>query len=304
MSLNKDITYTGVNTRTFYQTPGGRVFKSLEELNQEYDIDASVPDFNSIAQKFIGDSAIAREELDCTLDIPYGPTIAERLDVFHGEPGGPVVVFIHGGYWKILTSKEFSFIARGLVSQGATVVVPTYALCPSVTIDEIVRQHRAAITWAYNHAADFGADPKRLVVAGHSAGAHGVAMVLATDWENDYGLPSDIICGACAISGLFDLQPLPYTFVQPSLQLTWDQVLRNSPILNLPKSAPPLLITRGGKQTSEFLRQSDDFYAAWQAAGLPGEYWIQPECNHFDELYPLAESDSELTNKIIKLASI
>ncbi|WP_431027017.1 alpha/beta hydrolase [Lysinibacillus sp. LZ02] len=212
------------------------------------------------------------------------------------------MVFLHGGYWRTLTSKEFSFVARGLVAQGATVIIPTYALCPAVTIDEIVRQHRAAVTWAYNHAADFGADPKRLVVTGHSAGAHGVAMVLATDWENDYGLPPDIIRGACAISGLFDLQPLPYTFVQPYLQLTWDQILRNSPILNLPKFAPPLLVTRGGKQTSEFLRQSDDFYAAWKSSGLPGEYWIQPECNHFDELFPLTKSDSELTNKIIQLA--
>lgn len=302
MSLNKDIIYTGVNTRSLYQTPGGRVFNSIEELNQEYDIDASVPDFNSIGKRFARESADAREELDCTLDIPYGSTIAERLDVFHGEPGGPVVVFIHGGYWRTLTSKEFSFVARGLVARGATVIIPTYALCPAVTIDEIVRQHRAVITWVYNHAADFGADPTRLVVTGHSAGAHGVAMVLATDWENDYGLPSDIIRGACAISGLFDLQPLPYTFVQPYLQLTWEQVLRNSPILNLPKTSPPLLVTRGGKQTSEFLRQSDDFYAAWKATGLPGEHWIQPERNHFDELYPLTESDSELTNKIMKLA--
>src|SRR5690625_230355 len=303
MSVNKDNIYTGVNTRTLYQTPGGRVFKSLEELDQEYDIDASVSDFDSIMNRFVSDSASTREELDCTLDIAYGPTIAEKLDVFHGEPGGPVVVFIHGGYWKMATSKEFSFVARGLVSRGATVIIPTYALTPSVTMDEIVRQHRAAITWAYNHAEDLGADPKQLIVTGHSAGAHGVAMVLATDWENDYGLPTDIVQGACAISGLFDLQPLPYTFVQPSLQLTRDQILRNSPILNLPKSAPPLLVTRGGKQTSEFLRQSDDFYTAWQASGLPGEYWTQPECNHFDELFPLAESDSELTNKIIQLAS-
>ncbi|WP_413364941.1 alpha/beta hydrolase [Lysinibacillus sp. 3P01SB] len=302
MSLNKHITYNGVNARSLYQTPGGRVFTSLEELNQEYDIDASVPDFNSIGEWFARESAKAREELQCTLDIPYGPTRAERLDVFHGEPGGPVVVFIHGGYWRMLTSKEFSFVARGLAAQGATVVIPTYALCPAVTIDEIVRQHRAAITWTYNHATEFGADPQKLVVTGHSAGAHGVAMVLATDWENEYGLPADIIRGACAISGLFDLQPLPYTFVQPFLQLTWDQVLRNSPILNLPKSAPPLLVTRGGKQTSEFLRQSDDFYTAWQSSGLPGEYWIQPERNHFDELFPLTELDSELTKKIIKLA--
>lgn len=90
--------------------------------------------------------------------------------------------------------------------------------------------------------------------------------------------------------------------MQPDLQLTWEQVVQNSPILNFPKSAPPLLVTRGEKQTSEFLRQSDDFYNAWTKSSLPGEHWVQTEYNHFDELFPLTESDSELTKKIIKLA--
>jgi len=295
----------GGTVRALYETPAGRRFSSQEELDPEYDIEATVPpsEFESIVGRFVGDSARAREELDCELNIPYGPTKAERLDVFPGEPGGPVVVFIHGGYWKILTSAEFSFVARGPVARGATVIVPSYALCPSVTIDEIVRQHRAVIAWVHKNAGDFGADPQRLVAVGHSAGAHGVAMILGTDWTHDYGLPAEVVRGACAMSGLFDLRPLPYTFVQPALQLTWDQVLRNSPILDLPRSAPPLLVTHGGRQTAEFVRQSVDFLAAWQGEGLPGEYWTQPGCNHFDELYPFADPDSEITNRVLALAS-
>lgn len=294
--------YTGVNTRPLYETPGGKIFTSIEELNKEYDIDASVPDIGSVTERFINDSAKAREELDCKLDVSYGPTLAESLDIFPGEKGGPIVIFLHGGYWRILTSKEFNFVARGLVPHGATVIIPTYALCPSVSMDEIVRQHRAVVAWAYHHAEELGADRDRIIVTGQSAGGHGVGMLLATDWENEYGLPSDIIHGACAISGLFDLRPLPYTFIQPYLQLTWDQVLRNSPILHLPKSSAQLLITRGGKQTSEFLRQSDDFYKAWIDAGLQGEFWKQPECNHFDELLPLSDPNSEFVHKIMQLA--
>jgi arylformamidase len=284
--------------RPVYRAPNGSSF-TREELDEQYDIEAAVPDFSAYALRFVRDSARARAELTCHLDVPYGPTLDERLDVFPGEPGGPVVVFIHGGYWKSLTSAEFSFAARGPVARGATVVIPTYALCPQVTIDEIVRQHRAAVAWTYRHAADYGADPERLVVVGHSAGGHGVAMLLGTPWAGDYGLPQDVVRAGCAISGLFDLRPLPYTFVQPDLQLTADQVLRNSPILNLPQSAPPLLVTNGGRQTSEFERQSVDFIAAWQAAGLPGEYWARPELNHFDEILPLVEPDSELTERIL-----
>jgi arylformamidase len=145
-------------------------------------------------------------------------------------------------------------------------VVTNYALCPAVTIDEVVRQTRAAVAWAYRNARSFGGDPERLHVAGHSAGGHLVAMVLATDWPGDYGLPADIIKGATAISGLFDLAPFPYTFLQPKVQLTWDQVRRNSPILHLPATAPPLLVAYGEDETAEFKRQSEDF-----PCGVEGE---------------------------------
>ncbi|GEL17205.1 alpha/beta hydrolase [Pseudonocardia asaccharolytica] len=288
--------------RPLYRAPSGIAFRSREELNQQYDIEVSVPDFGAYAEQYVGESARARDELTCHLDVSYGPTLDERLDVFPGEPGGPVVVFIHGGYWKSLTSAEFSLVARGPVARGATVVIPTYALCPRVTIDEIVRQHRAAVAWTYRNIANYGADPERLAVVGHSAGGHGAAMVLDTYWADDYGLPQDLVRGACAISGLFDLRPIPYTFAQPDLQFTADQVMRNSPILNLPESAPPLLVTHGGLQPAEMERQSVDYITAWRAAGLPGEYWPRPEFNHFDEIMALTEPDSELTERVLGLA--
>ena len=92
----------------------------------------------------------------------------------------------------------------------ATVVV-NYALCPKVTIDEIVRQARAAIAWTYKSAGSFGGDPERIYVAGHSAGGHLTGMLLLTNWEGDYALPKEFIKGACAISNLFNLAPFPYT---------------------------------------------------------------------------------------------
>ncbi len=291
-----------------YRAPDGTAFSTPEEIDAQYDVFASLPhysehgDFDRYMESYAERSEAARAQLRSELGIPYGPTLFETLDVFPGEPGGPVVVFVHGGSWMALTSAEHSFVAPGLVANGATVVVITYALCPVVTIDEIVRQTRAAVTWTYRNIADHGGDPERIVAVGHSAGGHLVARLLETDWEGEYGLPSSIIRGACAISGMFDLRPVPFTADQAVLRLSAEEVLRNSPILNLPLAAPHLLLTAGAKQPREYQRQSVDFLRAWQGVGLSGEYWEREGVNHFDELDELAEPDSELTRRVLALA--
>jgi arylformamidase len=178
-------------------------------------------------------------------------------------------------------------------------MVTNYALCPAVTIDEIVRQTRAAVAWTYENAPSFDGDPERIHVAGHSAGGHLVGMLLATDWPGDYGLPADIVKGATAISGLFDLAPFPYTFLQPKVQFTWDQVQRNSPILHLPDAAPPLLVAYGEDETHEFKRQSEDYLGAWKAKGLPGERLVLPGKNHFDVIDGFLDAGSPLLSRII-----
>jgi len=192
-------------------------------------------------------------------------------------------------------------VATGLTAAGATVVVTNYALCPTVTIDEIVRQHRAAIAWTHRNIADYGGDPQRIAVVGHSAGGHGAAMVLLTRWVENYGLPADVVKGACAISGAFDLRPLVHTSLQAQLRLTADTVLANSPVLTPPSDSPPLLITYGVDQTDEFIRQSSDFDATWRAAGLPCARWERLGVNHYDELLALTEADGDLIAPVIAL---
>lgn len=285
-----------------YQAPGGPRFVDVESLELEYDIDGSVADLDSVLADFARRTTRARAELPSILGIPYGPTVDERLDVFPGPPGGPVVVFIHGGYWRSLTAEHFSFVAGGLTAAGATVVVTNYGLCPAVTVDEIVRQHRAALAWTYRNIAGYGADPERIAMVGHSAGAHGVAMLLLTRWAETYGLPSDVIKGACAISGIFDLRPLVYTSQQQQLRLTGDVVLRNSPIFLPPLDSPPLLVTYGLDQTREFVRQSTAFASAWRAADVPCSTWPRAALNHFDELVALTIAESDLTARVVALA--
>lgn len=278
-----------------------RQFATQAEIDAQYDVEKSVPDFTVYVDSAVSNSARARSELPCKLTVPFGPTLAEHVDIFPAaQPNAPILLFIHGGYWRLLSSKEFSFVAYGPVSAGVTVVVTNYELCPKVSIDEIVRQSRAAVAWVYNNAESFGGDRHRLYVSGHSAGGHLTAMLMATEWQRDYGLPADIIKGGCAISGLFDLMPFPYSWIQPALQLTWDQVLRNSPLRHLPQQAGPLIVTYGEDESTEFHRQSQDFLAAWRAQGLTGEYLPLPGMNHFTAIEGFLDANSPLCQAILR----
>lgn len=282
-----------------------RHFTSQEALNAEYDVGRSVTNFPAIIDFYMRESARVREDLPSDLDVPYGPTRAEHLDIFRAErPAAPILIFFHGGYWRSLSSKEYNLVARGPVSAGVTTLLVNYALCPDVTIEEIVRQARAAVAWAYRNAASFGGDRNRIYVAGHSAGGHLAAMAMQTDWEADYGLPADVIKGGCVVSGLFDLAPLPYTFVQQSLQLTWREVLRNSPILHLPDRAAPLLVSYGGHEPGEFRRQSDAFLEAWQAKGLDGTFIPQPERHHFNAIADFMDATSPLCSALLRMMQV
>ncbi|MEP6549339.1 MAG: alpha/beta hydrolase [Gammaproteobacteria bacterium] len=266
-------------------------------IDAEYDPSRRVESRQPFTDWYVRESALTRQSLDARLDIPFGPTPAETIDIFPSpSPHSPVLMFIHGGYWRAFSSKDFSFVARGMVPHGITVAVMNYALCPEVSIAEITRQSRAAVDWLRCNAREYRGDPDQIFVAGHSAGGQQVGMLLSGDRAR-YGADDEgCLKGGIAISGVFDLRPLQHSWLQPTLQLTDALAAQQSPLLHIPKRAAPLLLSAGGDESAAFLSQSQRYLAAWRGAGLKGEYLAQPGLNHFEAIYGFADSESLLAH--------
>lgn len=276
--------------RTLY-----REFETQAQIDAQYNPSlALATDANPMAH-YQRQAQAARATLPCMLGVPYGPTLAETLDIFPAqEPNAPVFIFIHGGYWRALSSADFSGIALGLRPRGFTTVIVNYALCPTVTIDEIVRQTRSACAWVLRHIGSYAGDPNRVAIGGHSAGAHLTAMCLQTAWSGDYGLPTDPFRAAIVVSGLYDLAPLRYSYLQPMIQIDEGTVQRNSPAFLTRSCRTPLWITWGADETSEFFRQSKVFHDAWLEKGNVALLEPQAQADHFTAIHGFENPQSAL----------
>jgi arylformamidase len=278
-----------------WMPPLYRDFTTPAQIDAQYGPQQWVADPAAEAQHYVERSRHARTQLRCLLDQPYGPTLDETLDIFPAErPDAPVFVFLHGGYWRANTSREFSCVALGPQALGITTVVVNYSLCPKVSIDEITRQTRSAVAWVLRNIDRHGADPQRVAVGGHSAGGHLTAMCLQTPWQEEYGLAADPLAAAVLVSGIYDLQPLRYSYLQPQIQLDDGIIRRNSPLFSVRRCTTPALITWGEAESGEFARQSAVYHAAWQAVGNRSELVAQAGAHHFSAIHGFEDPSSPL----------
>jgi arylformamidase len=251
-------------------------------LDTQYNNRALIPQHPEIFARWKDDSARVRAQARCVLDLRYGEAAAETLDLFLPAAGdAPVLVFIHGGYWRSLDKSDQSFVAPAFADAGALVVIPNYTLCPAVTIETIALQMTRALAWVHRHAAEHGGDARRIVVAGHSAGGHLAAMLLACDGQRvGTDLPHRLVTRALAISGLFDLEPLRRTpFLAPDLRLTRTSVRRLSPAGYPAPAGATLHALVGGNESDEFQRQNRLIRERWGAGVVPVCEAV-PGCNH------------------------
>ena len=275
-------------------------------LDLQYNARATVPDIAPMLREYASISAQARATLPCALNVAYGAHPDETLDIFpaQGESPSPVLIYLHGGYWRLLSKDDSSFMAPTLTRAGITVVAVNYSLAPAVTLDHIVDQTRRAVAWVHHHIEQHHGDGRRLIIAGSSAGGHLAGMVLASGWQQRYGMDATAIAGAVLLSGLYDLTPLLETHINEWMRLSLEDAQRNSPLFALPTHGAPILVSYGTNETAEFKRQSQDYLAAWQANGFQGEYVDMPNTNHFDLVLQLNRLESPLVQKLLKLLAL
>ena len=267
----------------------------IVDYEVEYNNRARVPEHPSIFAGWAKDAAEYRERHPPRL-ISYGRGPRNITDLFPGDGQGSIVVFIHGGYWQSLDGSFFSHLAGGLNTHGIGVAIPSYDLCPGVTVDDIIQQMRMAT----RELARLG---QSLVVSGHSAGGHLAACMLATDWPAyDASLPRELIIAAYAISGLFDLGPLVETSINNALCLDQASARAASPLF---WRAPPrgsLDAVVGEKESAEYFRQSRTIADRWGAAGVATRFGTVANANHFTAIAPLADPDSPMVLRLKELA--
>jgi arylformamidase len=276
-----------------------------EWFDAQYNNRARIPEHLAILREWDERSHHARASLSCTLDLAYGSAPSERLDVFPAEArGAPVLVYLHGGYWRALDKRDQSFVAPPFVAAGAMVVLPNYALCPAVGIEHIVLQLVQALAWVWRHAAEHGGDPARIVVAGHSAGGHLAAMLLACHWQAVASdLPADLVKSALAVSGVFELEPLRHApFLAPDLNLDAAMAHRLSPAA-MPPPRGRLVAVVGADESEEFKRQNALIAEAWGPRVVLAAEEV-PERHHMNVLHALADPGARTHRLALQLLGL
>lgn len=278
--------------------PGSRL--SDEELDVAYNVrrKAGPELFDRHMARYRAMSEAAVEGLPGHPGIVYDEASGERLDVWGtGEGLRPVFVFLHGGYWMALSRDVSSFMARMLHEQGVATVVPDYTLAPKASLEEIVRQVRAAVAWVHRHGREHGLDPERIVVGGSSAGGHLTGMTMVGGWQEPLGLPADVVKAAMPFSGLFDIRPITRVYVNEAVRLDLARAAALSPALLPAPYRCPAVVVVAEDDGEGFLTQSRMFHPRWDA----GDLMVVPGRDHFDVVLDLADPASAVGRALVDL---
>jgi arylformamidase len=260
------------------------------QLDAAYNNSAAVPERDAIVADWVARSARMRREYAGHLDLAYGDTPRERLDLFlAADPKAPTLAFIHGGYWQMNDKENFAFFAEGLLPLGINLAVVEYTLAPTARLDRIVAEVRRSVRWLAAHLDEYGADPTRLYVAGHSAGGHLTAMTM----------PLAEVRGGIAISGIYELEPIRLNYLNEKLALDEDEAERNSPVRHLPAAAGELVVAYGTRELPELCRQSIEYARAWAERGFRGRLLPVDGADHFTILDALSRPEGILARALL-----
>jgi len=279
------------------------------ELDREYSPSSCIDDINVFLDAYASVSSqvknAALAEGSCIQNLAYGSKPDERLDLFKPSTAqaAPLHIYIHGGYWRALSKDDSAFAAPMFQQHGSYFAALDYTLAPNATLTQIVQQNRLAISWLFQNADKLGFDRDRIYLSGSSAGAHLAVMMLLTDW-NEYGLPQDVIKGVCAVSGIYDLEPIRLSYVNEPLGMSAREAAENSPIGKALRNHSPIILAYGDNETSEFKRQTNEYRGFLSASGETTSLKEIKNRNHFDVIMDLMHSDSWLAQQVLSQMAI
>ncbi len=264
--------------------------------DHQLDLRSQHPDFRYFLDINENESKRIRESYSCSLDEKYGEAPLQTLDIFPSDiPNSPIVIFIHGGYWRALDKRSYSFVAEPFVNNNCTTCIVNYRLIPTVDMKMALNDIETSIRWIQKNASDYNGNSNKLIVCGHSAGGHLALMAYLMN-EN----LRSAIQAICSLSGIFDLAPIKNSYLNQMLQLNEEDVVLYS-VSNKDLSALkcPVLLSVGANETDLFIEESKNLYTK-NRSEAPIEYYQYPELNHYQIVHKLGQEDSPLVKFIIE----
>ena len=268
-----------------------------------YHIRSFVPDFDAISAEIAARSkAIAAQSMIWT-GSSYGEGARERMDILlppNLRQGAPIHMFVHGGYWRSGEKEAYTCVAAPVLAVGGIAAIVEYDLMPGTRLGTLVGQVRRAAGWLAAQAPGLGADPTRLTVSGHSAGAH-LASYLAATGRGDLAPPKTPIAGLLLLSGIYDLTEIPESFLKHEARMTQLEAATWSPITALQEVGPRRIIALGGDETGPFHDQASRLHRVYQGLGVTSRLMVRPKLNHMNVVLDLANPDQLLGQELASL---
>jgi arylformamidase len=244
------------------------------ELDRQYEQRSFASNADEVIRRYAAASDSVRAKLGEPETLAYGPTEVEALDVYGGGRDR-ILAFVHGGAWTRMGRRPSAFAAETFTGAGATYAVLGFGLLPSITLPEMVAQVRRALEFLHEKLA-----PRRLVLVGHSSGAHLAACALTR---------VSFVDGALLVSGVYNLLPVRLSARNAYMRLDERLEHEYSPIRHAARIACPVAVACAEKDGPEFLRQSKEFAESLSTPLLVGE-----GMNHFEIAESLADRNSAL----------
>ena len=272
------------------------------ELEKNYNPRESVANFSTYIEEYKNIGKKSREELPCILEVSYGHSPLQKVDIFGKKnlKKANVHIFIHGGYWRALDKSDHSQLAKPFVKEGILYFSVNHDLCPNVSLSKIVQQITNSIIWIYNNCEKYGGNPDKISISGHSAGAHLCAMMLSIDWSK-FNVPTKIIKGVVLISGIYEPEIVLNLSVNEEIKLSKQEALRNTPTHPI-NNIQNILICVGGEEPKGWIEQTKLYAKKIVNKGNNLDFSILKKENHFSLMISFSNSNNTYVKKIIHMA--